>query len=147
MSLSAKTLSSHKAGGRVGSSFAKELLKTGQHTITALTRTGGKTTLPEGVQAVPVDYGDDDSIVSALKGQEFLIITLSVSAPKDLHERIVKAAAKAGVRWIMPNIFGGDAMNEGLPDNELQGPLYAGPLSHVKEAGVAVSLSCSSNTS
>jgi len=95
--------------------------------------------LPEGVRAVPVDYEDDDSIVSALQGQEFLIITLSVTAPKDLHERVVKAAAKAGVRWIMPNIFGGDAMNEGLRDNELQGPLYAGPLSHVKEAGVAVS--------
>lgn len=44
-------------------------------------------------------------MISALRGHDFLIITLSVNAPPTLHSQIVNAAAKAGVQWIMPNYW------------------------------------------
>ena len=107
----------NQAGGRVGSYFAKELLNTGKHTVTALTRPGSKSTLPEGVKAIQVDYDNEISIVSALTGQQFLVITMSVTAPPDLHSKIVKAAAKAGVPYVMPNIYSIDIFNEKLRED------------------------------
>lgn len=71
-----------------------------------------------------MDYNDEESLISALRGQQFLIITLSVSAPSDLHGRIVKAAGKAGVRYVMPNIFGGDIDNKSITEDSLMGDLY-----------------------
>lgn len=44
--------------------------------------------------------------MNALKGKDFLVITLGVRAPGDLHKRITIAAGKAGVRYIMPNAYG-----------------------------------------
>jgi hypothetical protein len=74
--------------------------------VTALTRAGSGSKLPDGVKAVEVDYNSEASIVSALQGQQFLAISLAVSAPPDLHSRIVAAAAKAGVPYVMPNTYG-----------------------------------------
>ena len=87
------------ATGRIGRSFATELLATGKHEVTALVRPDtNKDKLPKGLKTAAIDYEDDQSIVEALKGQEFLAITLGVFAPQDLHSRIVKAAAEAGVK-------------------------------------------------
>lgn len=81
-------------------------MKTGKHTVTALTREESKVAPAEGAKVVKVNYDDEGSLVEALKGQQFLIITLSVHAPKDLHGRITAAAGKAGVPYIMPNCYG-----------------------------------------
>lgn len=67
-----------------------------------------------------VNYDDDgQSLVAALQGQQFLVITLSVSTPPDTHSKIVKAAAKAGVPYIMPNVYGFDIQNESLRKEDL----------------------------
>jgi tryptophan synthase beta chain len=71
--------------------------------LTAITRLNSKSKLPEGVKIAQVDYDDEASIIAALKGQQFLIITMSVTAPRDTHSRLVKAAAKADVPYVMPN--------------------------------------------
>lgn len=95
------------ASGRIGGAFAKALVRTGKHAVTALTRPGSTSKLPEGVKAAEVNYDDDASLVEALKGQQFLVITLAVSnVAADLHGRICAAAAKAGVPYILPNSFG-----------------------------------------
>lgn len=52
--------------------------------------------------------------MKALEGQQFLVITLSVFAPSETHSKLVQAAAKAGVLYVMPNIYGGDVQNEAL---------------------------------
>ncbi|KAJ5956722.1 hypothetical protein N7501_011001 [Penicillium viridicatum] len=83
------------ATGRIGGAFAQSLLQTGQHTVTALTREGSHGQVPQGVQVVRVNYDEEDSLVKALTGQQFLVITLGVRAPEDLHARITTAAAKA----------------------------------------------------
>lgn len=72
-----------QAGGRLGSWLAKELVKTGRHKVTAITRNDSASELPEEVIAAKVDYSDEDSIINALKGQQILIITMSVRAPPE----------------------------------------------------------------
>ncbi|KAI4195131.1 MAG: hypothetical protein LQ346_003511, partial [Caloplaca aetnensis] len=111
------------ATGRVGKQFAEELLKTGKHTVTAVIRPDTKlASLPAGIrQSSPVDFSDPDqgSLAAALAGQDFLIITLSVTAPLDLHSKIVRAAVAAGVKWIMPNVYGPDVFEKALHDVEV----------------------------
>ncbi|KAJ5895690.1 hypothetical protein N7495_007381 [Penicillium taxi] len=94
------------ATGRIGSAIASALLQTGKQTVSALTREGSQGNVLDGVQANVVDYDDEASVIKALKGQDFLIIALAVSAPQDLHQRICAAAGKAGVQYIMPNCWG-----------------------------------------
>jgi hypothetical protein len=127
----------NQAGGRIGGAFADELLKTGRHTVTALIRKGSTSTPPKEINTVDVDYDDDDSLVSALRGQQFLIITLSVSVPNDLHGRIVKAAGKAGVPYVMPNLFGGDIENKTFLEGSIIGDLYKARLDDFGNSGTA----------
>lgn len=113
------------------------MLETGRHTVTALTRKGSKSVLPSGVKVVEVDYDDSDSIISALQGQQFLIITLAVSAPSDLHGKIVQAASKAGVSYVMPNIFGGDVQNKSLVEDSVLGNIYKERLNECRKSGMS----------
>jgi hypothetical protein len=88
--------------------------------VTAIARRGSSSHLSEGVKTAAVDYDDEASIVSALKGQDILIITLSLSAPPDTHNKLVKAAAKAGVLYVIPNahgidFFGKDGLCRDIP--------------------------------
>lgn len=98
----------------MGEHIAQALVKTGKHNVTALTRQGSKNEIPSGVKAISVDYSDESTLIAALKGQQFLVITLAATAPPDVHSKIVQAAAKAGVPHIMPNVFGLDYTNEAL---------------------------------
>jgi hypothetical protein len=101
------------AGGNSGSFMTEALLKTGKHTITALTREGSQTKLPSGVISKTIDYGKIETIVEALKGQEALIITVPGQAPEETELNLIKAAAKAGVKWIL-NDWCPDTLNEDL---------------------------------
>lgn len=77
--------------------------------MTALTRSGSETTLPQSVNNnSPVDYNDEATLMAALKDQDFLVITLSFLAPPDTHSKLVRAAVMAGVPYIMPNAYGTD---------------------------------------
>lgn len=62
--------------------------------------------MPEGVRVALVDYDDEDSLVSAMKDQQFLIISLPFSATPGTQAKLIAAAGKAGVPHIMPNSFG-----------------------------------------
>ncbi|KAL9011787.1 MAG: hypothetical protein Q9173_003395 [Seirophora scorigena] len=105
-----------QATERIGGYFAEVLLKTGKHTVTALQRTGSTRTPPAGALTAPVDYDDpgQESLIAALKGQQTLIIALSVHALADLQGRIIQAAVIAGVRWIMPNVWSTDIFDASL---------------------------------
>lgn len=98
----------------MGKYIAQEIVKTGKHQLIALTRQGSQTVLPEGIKSVIVDYDNEESLIGALKGQQFLIITLSVLTPPDTQAKLVKAAAAAGVLYVMPNFFGCDIADEAL---------------------------------
>ncbi|KAJ5099739.1 hypothetical protein N7532_006740 [Penicillium argentinense] len=111
------------AGGTIGSHIANALLETGKHNVTALSRKDSGTKLPEGVLVAPVDYDDEATIVAALKGQQFLIITMAPTAPRDTHSKLVRAAAKAGIPYVMPNGYAGDIGNIKLGEDTLLGPV------------------------
>ncbi|KAJ5223235.1 hypothetical protein N7468_007777 [Penicillium chermesinum] len=110
------------AGGTLGSHIATELLKTGKHTVTALSRKDSSNKLPSGVLVAPVDYNDESTIVAALEGQQFLIITMAPTAPRDSQSKLFQAASKAGVPYVMPNWYGGDIEDVKQGEDTLLGP-------------------------
>src|SRR5690606_20769045 len=90
-----------------------------------------------------VNYDDEASPVSARKGQQFLIITLRYDAPPDLHGRIVSAAAKAGVPYVMPNVYNypADASTVAEDDHHHKGGLAR--IKEVEDAGTSpITLAC-----
>ncbi|GAB7361068.1 hypothetical protein MBLNU230_g1108t1 [Neophaeotheca triangularis] len=101
------------AGGNSGSHITRELLKTGKHVVTAVTRVDSKSSLPEGVKVAKVDYSSPATIVEALRGQDALVITLSILA-HDTQATILQAAADAKVPWVLPNEFSPDSAHDGL---------------------------------
>ena len=100
-------------------------------------RDGSKGNLPAGVKIAHVNYDDEASLIAAFQGQQFLVITLSVRAPPDTHSKIVKAAAKAGVPYVMPNCYGFDVQNKTLAEESLVGPTYLKHLAELENLGVS----------
>ncbi|PKY06804.1 NAD(P)-binding protein [Aspergillus campestris IBT 28561] len=124
------------AGGTIGSNIVTSLLQTGKHTITALTRKDSTNTLPAGVLVAPVDYADEATLIAALKDQQFLIITMAPTAPRDTHSKLVQAAAKAGVPYVMPNGYGGDIDNVRLENETMLGPIGKGQRAEIESLGM-----------
>ncbi|KAL7623780.1 hypothetical protein AAE478_005333 [Parahypoxylon ruwenzoriense] len=127
------------ASGQIGSVLTNALIKNGKHTLTAITRPNSTSKLPEGLLVARVDYsGDDDTaLVQALKGQEALIITMSVHAPRDNVSKLIRAAAKAGVRYIFPNWFGHEAANEALCKDSYLSPIRNAITKEIESLGVS----------
>ncbi|KAJ4156232.1 hypothetical protein NW754_007856 [Fusarium falciforme] len=132
------------AGGSIGQHLAKALLGTGKHTVTAITRAGSTSKIPSGAKAVAVDYEDEDSIVAAIKGQQFLLISMSTAAPRGTQEKLIQAAAKAGVSWVMPNCYGTDFTNISLGEEGLTRQAAMTGITAAEEAGVSwIAMGCS----
>ncbi|KAE8373035.1 hypothetical protein BDV26DRAFT_76508 [Aspergillus bertholletiae] len=124
------------AGGTIGKPIAQELLKTGNHTVTALTRAGSQNTLPEGIETVQVDYDDEAGLLSALKGQDALIITLPMNAAPDTQLKIIQAAAKAGIKYMIPNVWGCDFTNDSLMNSGLGTERHYAAFKEIEKTGV-----------
>ena len=107
--------------------------------VTAIARPSSTNKLPEGVEVVQVDYSGDDNaeLVEALKGQQALIITMSVTAPKDTMSKLVRAAAKAGVPYVLPNWFGHDAANDALCKDSFLSSSRDSICAEIKSLGVS----------
>ncbi|KAF5674104.1 isoflavone reductase family [Fusarium circinatum] len=124
------------AGGTIGSHISNALLQTGKHTVTALTRQGSTNNLPNGIIVAPIDYSDESTLIAALKNQQFLIITMAPNAPKDTHSKLVQAAAKAGVPYIMPNGYAGDIEQVKLGEDTLLGPIAKANRDEIERLGM-----------
>ncbi|GJN76679.1 hypothetical protein PLIIFM63780_000165 [Purpureocillium lilacinum] len=124
------------AGGTVGAHIVASLLAGGKHQVTALSRKDSSNKLPEGVLVAHVDYDDDATLVAALKDQQFLIITMAPTAPRDTHSKIVQAGAKAGVPYIMPNGYGGDIEDSKLSRESLLGPVARAHRDEIESLGM-----------
>ena len=103
-----------QAGGNSGKYIAEALLLTGKHTVTAITRTDSKSSLPDGVQVKKVDYSSAASLVDAIRGHDALVITMGPMAAPDQQSKLFQAAADADVPWILPNEWSPDSANEAL---------------------------------
>ena len=93
--------------------MAKELVATGKHNVTAITRADSMSKLPDGVRVAKIDYDKPETLVEALKGQDALVITLNVFAQQQ-QDKLIQAAGEAGVKWLLPNEWSPDTAHEGL---------------------------------
>ncbi|KAL0931551.1 isoflavone reductase family protein [Colletotrichum truncatum] len=125
------------ATGTMGKFVTQELLKGGKHQVTAITRHDSSSKLPKGVIAAKVDYDDEDSIVRALEGQQYLVITMNSRAPQEIQIKLIRAAAKAGVPHVMPNAWGPDPQNESLMSDTLLGHAFQGAVKEIEQLGVS----------
>ncbi|KAG0208905.1 hypothetical protein BGX28_000224 [Mortierella sp. GBA30] len=123
------------AGGRIGRHITQALLKAGKHKITAITRQDSTSIVPADVIVKKVDYNDQASLIEALKGQDVLIITMSVMAPPEEQTKLIDAAAAAGVPWVLPNEFGGDPFEVQTGKDQLLGERKAKYREHIEELG------------
>lgn len=124
------------AGGRSGKSIVEALLKTGKHQVTAITRPDSTNVFSEGIHKVAkVDYNDHSALVTALTGQQALIITLAVTAAPESQIKLIDAAIEAGVRYIVPNQWGIDVDNEQLGKDTLMGGRHMPIREHIEKHG------------
>ncbi|KAI0489488.1 hypothetical protein F4859DRAFT_461071 [Xylaria cf. heliscus] len=100
------------AKGTVGAPVLSALLAAG-HKTTVLTRPGSGANFPSDVTIHVGDYDDEDFVVASLKGQDVLIMALAYTA-YDYQIPLIRAAAKAGVSYIVPCEFGSDATHPKL---------------------------------
>jgi uncharacterized protein YbjT (DUF2867 family) len=95
------------ASGTIGGPTLAAMLETGIHTITVLSRASSDASFPAGVQVKRGNYNDQPFLVSALQGHDVLLLTIG-RLGRDSQIPIIQAAAKAGVRWVVPSEFGPD---------------------------------------
>lgn len=71
-----------------------------------------------------IDYADQASLVEALQGQDALVITMGVGAPREQQGKLIEAAAVANVPWVLPNEWGADisdpSLSKDIPFGELK---------------------------
>lgn len=111
-------------------------MATGKFAVTALTRKDSASKIPEGCNQAHVDYSDESTLVDALRNQKICIITMSPLAPLDSHSKIVRAAAKAGVPYIMPNGYAGDLAQKQLGQDIILGPVYKANREEIESLGM-----------
>ncbi|KAM3073686.1 hypothetical protein ACMFMG_004430 [Clarireedia jacksonii] len=101
------------ATGNLGKHILKHLLSsTKQLNITVLTRSASSLQKNPTVAIEEVDYDSPDTLQAALTGIDALIIALNFESVPDIEYKLVEAASKTGVKWILPTEFGGDNANE-----------------------------------
>lgn len=105
--------------------------------MTIITRPDSKGSFPDGLKVVRADYSDEATLVSELKGQDILIITLGVRSPPDTSAKLVNAASKAGVPWIMPNLYGGDILNTQMLAESPYGQAVLARIKEVNESSAS----------
>lgn len=117
--------------------MAKHLIDGGKHKVTAISRPDSTSKMPEGLHGVKqVNYDDHSSIVEALRGQDVLIITLSVMSPPESSTILIDAAIEAGVKWIVPNEYGVDHTNAEVARDTILGEKIQGIRDHItKKSG------------
>jgi hypothetical protein len=122
--------------------MTEALLKTGKHTVTAITRIESETKIPEGVVSKKVDYSKQETLVDALRGQDALIITLSAFTPEETARQLINAAGEAGVAWILPNEWSPDTANEGLIKDLFMFPPKGKQSHHISDLMKYTLISC-----
>ncbi|KJZ79026.1 hypothetical protein HIM_01799 [Hirsutella minnesotensis 3608] len=111
------------ASGWIGKHILARLLETGDFNVTVLTR-AATSNFPPAVTVKVVDYNSVESLESALQGQDGLVSAMSFEAIKE-QERIVIAAANAGVKRMIPSEYGNDLLNPKLSKFPIYQPKIA----------------------
>ncbi|KAI1400499.1 hypothetical protein F4819DRAFT_367105 [Hypoxylon fuscum] len=95
------------ASGRIGSPTLTALLSHGIHTITAIVRPESTSTFPTSVTIKKGSFTDESFLASVLAGIDILVLQLAIPV-LHLQETFIRAAAAAGVPYVVPVEFGSD---------------------------------------
>ncbi|KAK8106083.1 isoflavone reductase family protein [Apiospora kogelbergensis] len=107
------------ATGNIGSAILAALLAEKIHNVSVVTRPDSKSTKENLLAAAGVAhvhrgaYDDSAFLEGALKNQDVLILAVGHGG-YEAQEPLMRAAAKAGVTWVVPCEFGSDRSNEKL---------------------------------
>ncbi|KAK8090836.1 hypothetical protein PG994_000341 [Apiospora phragmitis] len=107
------------AAGNLGSAILSALLAQGIHTVSVITRADSKSIKDRILAAAGVarvhrgGYDDAAFLAEALKGQDALVLAVGHGG-YDAQEPLMRAAARAGVAWVVPCEFGSDRTNARL---------------------------------
>ncbi|KAF5564763.1 NAD(P)-binding domain-containing protein [Fusarium phyllophilum] len=108
------------SSGQVGQPTVKALLASGIHTITAVQRIQATSTFPPEVIVKSGNLKDESFLVSTFQGHDAVVLMPPLPHLVSLQESAVRAAAKAGVPYILPAEFGPDPFASKLiEDNQL----------------------------
>lgn len=96
------------ASGQLGRPTLQALLSSkNNHIVTVIQRPESSSTYPSTVTVKTGSFGDEDFLLKALTGQDVLIIIMPIPH-MSLGDVFIRAAAKAGVPYILPTEFGVD---------------------------------------
>ncbi|KAK6193962.1 transcriptional regulator [Pestalotiopsis sp. IQ-011] len=99
--------------GNIGSHIVSALAASGIHEVSVISRPESTAKLPASVTVRRGAYDDETFLVSALAGQDALVVALGFQA-MDAQVPLIRAAARAGVPYVVPCEFGSDPTNEPL---------------------------------
>ncbi|KAK2000978.1 NAD(P)-binding protein [Colletotrichum falcatum] len=104
------------ASGTIGRLTLDALREKKMHTITAVTRAASSAAFPADVIVKSGDYADEEFLASVLGGQDVVVLQLSFDSFMTAQAPLIRAAAKAGVKWVLPTEFGSDTAPSRLMD-------------------------------
>ncbi|KAF9782009.1 hypothetical protein IL306_011789 [Fusarium sp. DS 682] len=108
------------ASGQLGKPTIDALIRLGVHNITAIQRPEATSTFPVGVTVKRGDLKDETFLTEVLKGQDVLVLMPPLAQLIELQEPAIRAAANAGVPYILPSEFGPDPFaGQLVKENEL----------------------------
>ncbi|KXT08157.1 hypothetical protein AC579_253 [Pseudocercospora musae] len=103
------------ATGNLGPAVVEQLVNAGLD-VTILSQSGKTTGLPSSVKVTKVDYSSQDSVVSALKGNEAYVCLVPDHGSQPA---LIDAAIAAGIKHFIPSEFGsnisGNSKTAALP--------------------------------
>jgi len=114
-----KTVTVAGATGNLGPSIVNALVDAGFQ-VQAITRSGKAEGLPSSVKVTKVDYSSQDSLVSALRGQDAFV---SAVPDHNMQPALIDAAITAGVKRFLPSEFGSDIYGN---ENNRKLPVFGG---------------------
>ncbi|KAI1478505.1 hypothetical protein K445DRAFT_25512 [Daldinia sp. EC12] len=113
------------ATGKIGRPIVDRLLSSKLFNVTVLTRDENRRReLPADVTVKGVNYDSIESLESALQGQDALVSAMAFEAIH-VQKNLVEAAAKAGVKRMIPSEYGNDLLNPKLADFPIYKPKIA----------------------
>ncbi|TKA59570.1 hypothetical protein B0A55_11285 [Friedmanniomyces simplex] len=110
---------------KVGSTVLKHLLESpDDFKITVVTRADSQATFPSNpsITVKKGSYTDGPFLQDAFKNQDVVIFALHFMV-QEAQIGMIDEAAKAGVKWIVPNEYSGDGLNESM----VEGVPVSGP--------------------
>jgi hypothetical protein len=124
------------SSGHCGGAITSAILSGKKPKLTAITRPDSKSALPSGLHDIKkVDYSSLSDLTTALQGQDVLLCCLSLDADPTMLYTLIDAAIAAGVRFIMPNEWGGDISNEAVSRDTFLLDRFKAVRDHVEKNG------------